>query len=114
MRYTSPVQEGPTKVYLQDYNASALDLVFPNFILSWYIPPAPATFRNTVVPNENETDKDASTLLPPDPFEPAELPVMLELKAASASSLYHPAILLWIMVWFDLEKTSRKYDVVVT
>ncbi|ESK88756.1 hypothetical protein Moror_17144 [Moniliophthora roreri MCA 2997] len=117
--FSSPVQEKPTEVHFQDYNASALDLVtFPNVILSWYMSPASAAFRNAVVPNEDETDKDANTLPPSDPSEPAELPITPELKAAFESSLHerHITLRFFSGSWsgFNLEKTGGKYDVVVT
>ncbi|KAI3602775.1 hypothetical protein WG66_008047 [Moniliophthora roreri] len=98
------LQEKPTEDNLWDYNASALDLVtFPNviiilgasfdlyfairlLILAIDSSSPLAAFRNTLVLNEDETDKGASTFPPPDPSEPAEFPITL--KAAFESSLH--------------------------
>ncbi|ESK90611.1 hypothetical protein Moror_4247 [Moniliophthora roreri MCA 2997] len=85
--FSSPVQEKPTEDNLWDYNASALDLVtFPNVIIILDSSSPLAAFRNTLVLNEDETDKGASTFPPPDPSEPAEFPITL--KAAFESSLH--------------------------
>ncbi|KAF9262107.1 hypothetical protein L218DRAFT_1000868 [Marasmius fiardii PR-910] len=115
---SSPVQSKETEIHLQDYNASALELItFPNILLAWYMSPASEIFHDVQV-SKVEDEKDGNVFPAPDPAVAAEIPITEELKAAFQSSLleHHVSLRFFSGSWstFPVEKTGGRYDVVLT
>ncbi|KAG7086585.1 hypothetical protein E1B28_002531 [Marasmius oreades] len=134
--FSSPVHSKETEIHLQDYNASALELVtFPNILLAWCwwflfhsshrdltflqqdMSPASETFRNAQISN-NEDERDDNVFPAPDPAVAANIPITDEVKAAFEISLLEHRISLRIFSgsWstFDVNKAGGKYDMVLT
>ncbi|KAL1719228.1 hypothetical protein EV715DRAFT_199346 [Schizophyllum commune] len=73
-----------TKITLQDYNASVLELItLPNLLIAWYLSPASAAYRLPVSP----PPADESTATKPDPTIPGDIRITPTLKAAFLSAL---------------------------
>ncbi|KAF8156919.1 hypothetical protein B0H34DRAFT_711194 [Crassisporium funariophilum] len=70
----------PTRIHLQDYNSSVLQLVtLPNILLTWYTSPSSDTYRASMNDPEIAPILDLST--------PGELPITAELKSAFLTSI---------------------------
>ncbi|KAJ8093143.1 hypothetical protein PM082_020628 [Marasmius tenuissimus] len=116
--FHSPHREKATEIHLQDYNASAVELVtFPNALLAWYMSPASDAFRKAQPPPV-EGEEDSNIFPPPDPTVATEISITDELKTAFQSSLRERYITLRFFSgsWstFDVDKIGGKYDIVLT
>ncbi|KAI0341350.1 hypothetical protein BDW22DRAFT_1414114 [Trametopsis cervina] len=113
-----PNSDRRTAIHMQDYNELVFRLaVLPNIILTWYMSPASATFRESN-PHRESTDEDEDTLPPVDPTQSGDLPLTPALITAFRQSLdgYNIEIRFFSGSWetFDLSTAGGKYDVVLT
>ncbi|KAI0766234.1 hypothetical protein BC629DRAFT_893881 [Irpex lacteus] len=123
-REPATLNTSQTAIHLQDYNELVFRLaVLPNIILTWYMSPASASFRERLTntgTNSTETSEDDETYPPADPSQPGDLPITPELFTAFRKSLTEYNIDLrffsgsWEAFTFDEERRKRKYDLVLT
>ncbi|KAF7311503.1 hypothetical protein MKEN_01052600 [Mycena kentingensis (nom. inval.)] len=112
--FHEPPADG-AEIYLQDYNASVLELItFPNILLAWYMSPASREYQSSAEAAEAE-----STLPAADAASPGELQITPELKAAFIASLekYKLRLRFFSGPWEELTSqltSGALFDIVLT